>query len=57
MRRNRQRDKRSTTIAQELGWTVIRVWECAVRADPHDVARQVLKGRQPGPDGVSAFSG
>jgi DNA mismatch endonuclease (patch repair protein) len=45
MRRNRERDRHSTAVAQGLGWTVVRVWECAVRADPAGVADAVLNGR------------
>lgn len=49
MRRNRERDRRSSKVAQELGWTVARVWECAVRSDPAHVAQEVLLGRSPDP--------
>jgi DNA mismatch endonuclease, patch repair protein len=49
MARNKQRDVRSTKIAQDLGWTVVRVWECAVRADPVAVADAVLAGKSAGP--------
>lgn len=49
LRRNQERDSKSTRLAEEAGWTVVRVWECAVRADPIAVARAVLAGRQPGP--------
>jgi DNA mismatch endonuclease (patch repair protein) len=43
MRRNRQRDQNSTALAQELGWTVVRVWECQVRTDPDRSAETVLR--------------
>jgi DNA mismatch endonuclease (patch repair protein) len=49
MRRNKERDGRSTVLAQELGWTVARVWECSVRADPRRVASAVLAGEQVDP--------
>jgi DNA mismatch endonuclease, patch repair protein len=42
MRRNRERDSRSTSIAQGLGWTVVRVWECEVEAAPAAAADAVL---------------
>lgn len=42
MRRNRDRDLRSTALAEEAGWTVIRVWEHEVTADPHAAAVRVL---------------
>lgn len=45
LRRTRERDRQSTVAAQELGWTVVRVWECTVRADPAGVAAAVLDGR------------
>lgn len=49
MTRNKERDRRSTAVAQSLGWTVVRVWECSVRADPRRVASAVLQGEQVGP--------
>jgi len=42
MARNRERDIRSSKAAIELGWRVVRVWECEVRLDAEDVARRVL---------------
>ena len=42
MRRNQERDERSTVLAQEAGWTVIRLWEHEVRADPPAAAQKVL---------------
>lgn len=42
MARNRERDEHSTTIAQELGWNVSRVWECEIRADCSDAVAQIL---------------
>ena len=44
MRHNAERDVRSTRLAEELGWSVIRVWECQVRRDPAAIADRVLKG-------------
>lgn len=49
MVRNQERDRRSTTIAQDAGWRVVRVWECAVHDNPRGVAREVLSGRTPPP--------
>lgn len=40
--RTASRDVAATRLAQEQGWTVVRVWECAVAADPTGVAEQVL---------------
>lgn len=42
MQRNQERDERSTRIAEEQGWRVVRVWECQVRNDPDGVAAGVL---------------
>ncbi|WP_299444945.1 very short patch repair endonuclease [uncultured Phycicoccus sp.] len=42
MRRNAERDRRSTQLAQDHGWCVVRVWECQVRRDPDAVARDVM---------------
>lgn len=42
MRRNQERDHRSTALAQEAGWTVVRLWEHEVRADPVGAAARVL---------------
>lgn len=40
--RNHERDERSTRLAQEAGWTVVRLWECRVRKDPAACAQSVL---------------
>lgn len=42
MRRVRERDRDGTATAQQLGWTVVRLWECEVTADPGAAARLVL---------------
>jgi DNA mismatch endonuclease (patch repair protein) len=47
--RNRLRDRVSTEAARAAGWTVVRVWECTVRADPVAAARAVLRGQSPEP--------
>lgn len=49
MDRNRERDYRSTELAQAAGWTVVRVWECTIRRDAASTARAVLEGRSPVP--------
>jgi len=54
MARNKERDARSTLLAQQAGWIVVRVWECAVRADPHGTAQAVLQGACPAPAGTTA---
>jgi len=43
MQRNRGRDERSTQLAQDLGWIVVRAWECEVRSSPAAVAAQLLQ--------------
>ncbi|MEU7475453.1 very short patch repair endonuclease [Lentzea sp. NPDC042327] len=45
MRRNRERDERSSRLAVEAGWQVVRMWECVVRRDPEKAARAVLRGQ------------
>lgn len=45
MIRNQERDRKATRIAEELGWTVIRLWECTIRADPGSAALAVLQHR------------
>ena len=42
MRRNVERDVRSSALAESLGWQPIRVWECEVKAAPDDVAAALL---------------
>lgn len=42
MARNRERDKFATATAESLGWTVIRLWECEITADPQAAAGRVL---------------
>lgn len=46
MLRNSERDRRSTELAESLGWNVERRWECEVAADASGVARDLL-GRSP----------
>ncbi|MFD4607027.1 very short patch repair endonuclease [Streptomyces sp. NPDC058440] len=38
---NVERDARNTRAAEEAGWTVVRVWECEVRADVGRAAQRV----------------
>lgn len=42
MRRNAQRDARSTALATDLGWTVVRLWEHEVTTSPTQAAATVL---------------
>lgn len=42
MRRNVERDRRSTALAEEHGWLVTRVWECEIFQDAQSVALRVL---------------
>jgi len=49
MARNRERDIRSSALAAEAGWTVVRVWECSIRADAAFAASSALAGESTGP--------
>jgi DNA mismatch endonuclease (patch repair protein) len=42
LERTQLRDMEATVAAEGLGWTVVRVWECAVKADADSVARSIL---------------
>jgi DNA mismatch endonuclease (patch repair protein) len=42
MRRNRERDRRANDLADDLGWTVVRIWECEIRADAALCASRVI---------------
>lgn len=42
MRRNAERDRSSTRLAQQQGWIVLRFWECSVLSDPLTCAHHVL---------------
>lgn len=43
MLRNADRDLRSSGIARALGWHVVRMWECSIRANPAAAAQAVLR--------------
>jgi len=43
MERIRERDAFATMTAEAGGWTVVRVWECEVMADPQAAAWRVLR--------------
>jgi len=40
--RTRRRDVQATEVAEAMGWTVVRLWECEVRRDPRKAALEVL---------------
>ncbi|MFW5473122.1 very short patch repair endonuclease [Knoellia sp. CPCC 206450] len=42
MRRNAERDRKATELAEQSGWHVVRVWECEVRNDPEGLACRVM---------------
>lgn len=46
LERNAERDRRSSRLAEEQGWTVQRIWECDIRQDAMSVARRVLVGSE-----------
>lgn len=43
----RERDVRSTLLAEEAGWIVVRLWECEVREDAQQAAMRVLSAAPP----------
>jgi DNA mismatch endonuclease, patch repair protein len=43
MARNRERDVSAIATAESLGWTVVRIWECEIMADPQAAAQRVLR--------------
>lgn len=45
LERNRSQDEKATRLAEEAGWTVVRLWECSIRQDPDGAARAVLDRR------------
>lgn len=45
MARNEDRDRRSSALAHEQGWLVLRLWECQVRDGPDVLASTVLANR------------
>ncbi|MFF2831925.1 very short patch repair endonuclease [Cellulosimicrobium cellulans] len=47
MERNRQRDERSTKLAQDAGWTVLRVWEHEVTGDVAAIVEAVRAASTP----------
>lgn len=38
---NKRRDKRDSLRLKSQGWTVVRVWECAVKKEPGEAAEKV----------------
>lgn len=42
MQRNKERDERSSRLAEELGWEVVRVWECVVKDQAPAVAEDLV---------------
>lgn len=42
MTRNRERDEYATATAERLGWTVVRLWECEITANPQAAASRVV---------------
>ena len=42
MRLNSMRDERSTRLAEEHGWIVVRVWECEVQHDASAIAHRLM---------------
>ncbi|GHB16035.1 MULTISPECIES: very short patch repair endonuclease [Streptomyces] len=40
---NIERDARNTKAASDAGWTVVRIWECEVKADADGAAQRVAR--------------
>ncbi|MFI8204858.1 very short patch repair endonuclease [Streptomyces sp. NPDC085937] len=40
---NKARDRRNTEAAEAAGWTVLRIWECEVKASPAEAAIKVAE--------------
>lgn len=53
MERNRTRDRQATSRAEALGWTVVRLWECSIKADPVKAASAVVSGESLPPSGFA----
>ncbi|MGH2753644.1 MAG: DNA mismatch endonuclease Vsr [Actinomycetota bacterium] len=43
IQRNRDRDTRASKQAEAEGWSVLRYWECEVKADPERIAGRILE--------------
>lgn len=43
MRRNLERDERANRLAEQAGWTPLRIWECDVVRDPDTAAQRILE--------------
>lgn len=39
----RQRDSRNMAALRELGWEVLEVWECRLRAAPNEIGAELVK--------------
>jgi DNA mismatch endonuclease (patch repair protein) len=53
IKRNIERDRKTTRQLQEMGWKVMRFWESQILADPSGVAQEILGAldeRSPGDD-------
>lgn len=46
IQRNIERDEAQTAMLEELGWTVLRLWETDIRKDPDAAAREVRRAVQ-----------
>jgi DNA mismatch endonuclease (patch repair protein) len=40
---NKARDARNTAALRELGWEVLEIWECRLRAAPDEVANELVR--------------
>ena len=49
LERTRRRDAEAFLHGSREGWTVVRVWECSIRADAGIAASYVARGQAPPP--------
>lgn len=54
---NRARDLEQTKALEDLGWTVLRMWETEVKKDPGAAAEKVLAAKEASPGNQEAETG
>lgn len=38
---NRRREERNTSALENIGWSVVRIWECEIRNDVNEAASRI----------------
>lgn len=41
--RNKQRDRKNSRILRQIGWSVIRIWECRLKRNPNYQMNRVIR--------------